>query len=154
MYTTQSAHETASKRQDNLNCQVLLQVDKNVEREILNHRMLINPNVVGFKEVSSPGSTRVPCAHPAAHAVACVVAVVALVLLFLKCWRSVSLNQGGPAASSFSRVHKTNLQMNMTPQNSSYMSAHGSDKGLAVAGADPAGLAILNPCLLVACRSS
>eukprot|EP00879_Flechtneria_rotunda_P001597 GHRR01001757.1.p1 GENE.GHRR01001757.1~~GHRR01001757.1.p1 ORF type:complete len:342 (+),score=105.96 GHRR01001757.1:147-1172(+) len=26
-------------------------VDKNVEREILNHRMLINPNVVGFKEV-------------------------------------------------------------------------------------------------------
>jgi hypothetical protein len=27
-------------------------VDKNVEREILNHRMLQNPNVVGFKEVS------------------------------------------------------------------------------------------------------
>ncbi|WIA17833.1 hypothetical protein OEZ85_009339 [Tetradesmus obliquus] len=26
-------------------------VDKNVEREILNHRMLQNPNVVGFKEV-------------------------------------------------------------------------------------------------------
>ena len=27
------------------------QVDKNVEREILNHRMLSHPNIVGFKEV-------------------------------------------------------------------------------------------------------
>lgn len=30
---------------------VFLQVDKNVEREILNHRMLLNANVVSFKEV-------------------------------------------------------------------------------------------------------
>ncbi len=28
------------------------QVDKNVEREILNHRMLNHPNIVAFKEVS------------------------------------------------------------------------------------------------------
>jgi hypothetical protein len=28
-----------------------MQVDKNVEREILNHRMLLNANVVSFKEV-------------------------------------------------------------------------------------------------------
>jgi hypothetical protein len=30
-----------------------VQVDKNVEREILNHRMLRNVNVVAFKEVGS-----------------------------------------------------------------------------------------------------
>lgn len=29
----------------------LRQVDKNVEREILNHRMLNHPNIIGFKEV-------------------------------------------------------------------------------------------------------
>ncbi|GFH21216.1 serine/threonine-protein kinase SRK2E, partial [Haematococcus lacustris] len=26
------------------------QIDKNVEREILNHRMLVHPNIVAFKE--------------------------------------------------------------------------------------------------------
>ena len=31
----------------------LSQIDKNVEREILNHRMLNNVNVIGFKEVST-----------------------------------------------------------------------------------------------------
>lgn len=41
------------EQQHMLTAPVLLQVDKNVEREILNHRMLINPNVVGFKEVRS-----------------------------------------------------------------------------------------------------
>jgi hypothetical protein len=30
---------------------VCLQIDKNVEREILNHRMLNNINVIAFKEV-------------------------------------------------------------------------------------------------------
>ena len=29
------------------------QVDKNVEREIVNHRMLNHPNIVGFREVRS-----------------------------------------------------------------------------------------------------
>ena len=29
----------------------LQQIDKNVEREILNHRMLNNPHVIGFREV-------------------------------------------------------------------------------------------------------
>lgn len=32
-------------------CCLSTQVDKNVEREILNHRMLLNANVVSFKEV-------------------------------------------------------------------------------------------------------
>lgn len=32
----------------------LRQVDKNVEREILNHRMLNHPNIIGFKEVRRP----------------------------------------------------------------------------------------------------
>lgn len=31
---------------------VATQVDKNVEREILNHRMLSHPNIISFKEVS------------------------------------------------------------------------------------------------------
>ncbi len=30
---------------------LLVQVDRNVEREICNHRMLNHPNIVGFKEV-------------------------------------------------------------------------------------------------------
>lgn len=34
-----------------------LQVDKNVEREILNHRMLLNANVVSFKEVCVSGTS-------------------------------------------------------------------------------------------------
>jgi hypothetical protein len=34
------------------------QVDKNVEREILNHRMLLNANVVSFKEVSKPAADK------------------------------------------------------------------------------------------------
>jgi hypothetical protein len=43
-------------------CHLLLaergdRVDKNVEREILNHRMLQNPNVVGFKEVGGAAGT-------------------------------------------------------------------------------------------------
>jgi hypothetical protein len=37
----------------------LLQIDKNVEREILNHRMLNNINVIAFKEVS-PGQHSMP----------------------------------------------------------------------------------------------
>lgn len=32
------------------------QVDRNVEREIVNHRMLNHPNVIGFKEVRRPGA--------------------------------------------------------------------------------------------------
>ena len=31
-------------------------VDKNVEREILNHRLLHHPNIIGFKEVSKSDS--------------------------------------------------------------------------------------------------
>jgi hypothetical protein len=45
-------------------------VDKNVEREILNHRMLQNPNVVGFKEVQGcwAATTSIALGATAAHA--------------------------------------------------------------------------------------
>jgi hypothetical protein len=32
-----------------------VQIDKNVEREILNHRMLNNTHVIAFREVGRPG---------------------------------------------------------------------------------------------------
>ena len=32
-------------------CFALLQIDINVEREVLNHKQLVHPNVVQFKEV-------------------------------------------------------------------------------------------------------
>ena len=30
----------------------MLQIDKNVERELINHRSLLHPNIIRFKEVS------------------------------------------------------------------------------------------------------
>jgi hypothetical protein len=38
-----------------------LQISKNVEREILNHKRLLHPNVVQFKEVCRC-ALRLPCA--------------------------------------------------------------------------------------------
>lgn len=32
-------------------CCAEMLLDKNVEREILNHRQLVHPNIIGFKEV-------------------------------------------------------------------------------------------------------
>lgn len=32
-------------------------IDKNVEREIINHRMLIHPNIIKFNEVNEPSHT-------------------------------------------------------------------------------------------------
>lgn len=31
----------------------VLQIDKNVEREIVNHRTLLHPNIIKFREASS-----------------------------------------------------------------------------------------------------
>ena len=35
-----------------------LQIDKNVERELINHRSLLHPNIIKFKEVN-----RTSCTH-------------------------------------------------------------------------------------------
>ena len=32
---------------------VCMQIDENVERELINHRTLVHPNIVRFREVSS-----------------------------------------------------------------------------------------------------
>jgi hypothetical protein len=43
-----------------------LQIDKNVEREIINHRRLNNINVIGFKEVGFTRAALLQTTHPGA----------------------------------------------------------------------------------------
>ena len=48
-----------------------LQIDKNVERELINHRSLLHPNIIKFKEVGSRAEkelsfSAMPVSNPAA----------------------------------------------------------------------------------------
>ena len=65
-----------------------MQIDKNVERELINHRSLLHPNIIRFKEVSlhhrlfACGSSCINLSH----AVQIMLSVCAVTKSTVACW--------------------------------------------------------------------